>query len=390
MKLFEYIKVSQDERKLLLCALPIYHQKRIKFFETKKILCGLLTTTKKNIAPAVIKEIYLCNLPILKRVRNNMHYYYYCGNKLIYTRDLAPAFVKKYRDVLSPEYKNIIILNGHHGEAYSVSAFFAKRLMQKYDNVKFVCYRECHKKMWNLFWPDVEIGMLKGYAGSGCDKYFKYKDQNFYYTFLLGDNDFENLLKGNPIPHRIDSAIKNLGLTRDELLKKELVISEQDKRSFNEKLKNMNLNLDKFVILAPEADSIERCDLAFWEKIAKGLQQRGYSIYLNVLDEKFDLDGCDKTFLTHAEILQLADLSKGTIALRSGFSELISYLNTPMHVIFTSFLPFDKDKDKKVNDILFEANLIAKYPFRNPDITYEYKYYDYEQDELVANILAKF
>lgn len=388
MKLIEYKKMPNDEIIVRFCSFSIFHKIRIGTLVKEKLLGGIFTITKEKRS----KKYYILHFLILTRVRINRKKLYYCNNKLLYTKDLAPAFAKKYRDIFLPEYKNIFILNGHHGESYTASAFFAKRLMQKYENVKFVCYRECHRKMWNLFWPDIKIDLLDGYTGSDLDKCFTYKNQNFYYTFLQWDNDVENLKNGKPIPHRIDSALQNLGLTREELIKQDLSISEQDRQSFRDKLKTMNLNTDKLVILAPEADSMEHCDIEFWQKLAGGLKQREYSIYLNVLDNSFDIEGCDKTFLTHAEVLQLAELSKGAIMLRSGFSELISYLDKPLHVIYTSFWPWclDKDKNRKINDIMFEANLISKYPFRNPDITYEYKYYDYTQDELVNKILAKF
>ena len=245
MKLLEYKKISKNERILRFCSIPLFHQTRTALFEKRKFLGGVFTTTKENFSTRVVKKIYILNLLLLKRVRANMKLSYYHNNKLLYTRDLAPAFVKKYRDIFLPKYKNIFILNGHHGESYTASAFFAKRLMQKYENVKFVCYKECHRKMWNLFWPDIKIELLDGYTGSSSDKYFTYKNQNFYYTFLLGDNDIDDLLNGIQIPHRIDSALQNLGLTREELIKQDLSISEQDRQSFRDKLKTMHLNTDK-------------------------------------------------------------------------------------------------------------------------------------------------
>lgn len=381
MKLIEYNKFTRDEKELRILSARVFHKKKERT-TTTKTLCGILFRSVKQTLPdKQIKTYTFLNLLTLRCVRTNMISDYFIGNFKIYSHNFTPGFIKKYKKQLPKEYENFFIINGHSGELYTLCAFYVAAILNKYKNVKFLCTNSVHKKIWNLFWSNIEVDMLEGFQPAAFDRQFNYNNQNFYYTFAIDPE-----LLG---AHRIDASISNLNLTRADLIKKEIIFSEQDKMSFNQKLKNMKLNTEKFVIFAPEAESMQPIHNDFWKKLANGFKEKGYDIYLNALKNNSKIDGIDSTFLTYPEIMQLAKISKGSVSLRSGFTEFLSYYDIPVHVIYTYYYSWEHVSIEERN-AGFAKDYIKNYPFRNKDITYEYKYFDYDDDRLIDEILAKF
>lgn len=377
MKLFEHKKVknfcSRDESVKIL-GLEIYKSITNNTYDTKSYFGGLLNTLKKKYEIPALKEINIFKFTIVKTERENWIEKVYLFDIPICTKNYGKKFLQDNKDIILPEDKNIFILCGHHGESYTASALLAKGIMKKYENVKFLCYRECHRKMWNLFWDDIEIGFLKKFKSARADLRFTYKDKNIFKIYpSISQN-------------RIDGFLNSVNLKKDELEKKDIVLTDSDKNSFKTKLKNMNLDLNNFVIIAPEADSYKLCNNEFWQSLCKGLKTKGYDIFLNSMKESPLTEIYEHTFLTHKEIMQLTPLSKGVISLRSGFSELLSYFDLPMHIIYNFENGFSQDE---INSKIFYDSLY-NYPFINKEMINEYNYLDEPYENLVKKILEKF
>lgn len=131
------------------------------------------------------------------------------------------------------------------------------------------------------------------------------------------------------------------------------------------------LNKEKFVFLIPDANFVEKLPPDFWELLMKEIKKKGYDVLVN------------SPTLTLAESFFLASLSKGIISLRCGFSELLSILNVPKHIIYT------RCKHVNIKDMvgIFSEK---KYPHVNANCIHEYDAMKLNLNEILNNIVNNF
>ena len=103
-----------------------------------------------------------------------------------------------------------------------------------------------------------------------------------------------------------------------------------------EKIKKINLNLDNFVLIIPEANTCKELPESFWEELIEKYKSLGFDIFVNALNSKFNSQ-YKYTFLDFEELFSLAKKAKRIIALRCGLIELFTELNVPMDILYTGF-----------------------------------------------------
>ncbi len=92
------------------------------------------------------------------------------------------------------------------------------------------------------------------------------------------------------------------------------------------------------VVLMPNAITVERMDLSFWESLAKKLSDRGYMVYTNVLNVKeAPVNGTKQLILPLKEFFCLSRRYRWScIALRSGICDLLAFSDIPCTVLYGS------------------------------------------------------
>lgn len=115
--------------------------------------------------------------------------------------------------------------------------------------------------------------------------------------------------------------MNKLGMTESDLTYRKVMIHLEDERSMLEKVSKTGLNLDKFVFIAPEAQSCKLYDEDFWCELINQFQAKGYDVFVNLVEDDvklksaIDYKTCDLNF---AEAFALARRSKKIVSLRSG------------------------------------------------------------------------
>ena len=235
------------------------------------------------------------------------------------------SFYNEYFKYLPNDFDTAYILHANSGEAYCFLAYLAKACIKKDGAQKplFVATKGYHEDIIELFFPKANYVYY--------NMYLKEPRLNFLGDFgIINNHKFRQLFSQRHFSivnsnlgtiHYFDAMLQTLGLERKEVSKPKVRLPKKDLSKVIKIAENINLNLDKFVILAPEALTTEAMPYSFWANLVKELHRKGYDIFLNVMNAS-DLK-CKKYNLSYKELYALTTLSKGVISLKSGLSEFL-------------------------------------------------------------------
>lgn len=114
---------------------------------------------------------------------------------------------------------------------------------------------------------------------------------------------------------------------------------EKDERLVSllqKKLETHGIDPNNFVILSPEANSIDGLSDLFWVHLAKKLRENKIDIVINSHSQSLMLPGSVSFNLSLADLLQLSIMAKRVYMLRSGLCEFLSQSGTPLTVFYPS------------------------------------------------------
>ena len=129
-------------------------------------------------------------------------------------------------------------------------------------------------------------------------------------------------------------------MTDADIRMRKAIVNVENECSMLNKVAKTGLNINKFVFLAPEAQSCKLYDEDFWCLLINKLQERGYDVFVNLVEDDIKLKGAidfKTCYLTFAEAFALAKRAKKIVSLRSGFTEFLLQTNVPMDVLYTKF-----------------------------------------------------
>ena len=165
------------------------------------------------------------------------------------------------------------------------------------------------------------------------------------------------------------------------------VLSYENEASMLKKIENLKLNLDNFVFIAPEAQSCMLLDNSFWVSLIKSFKEKGYDVFVNLVDNSVDLTGAEykSCFLTYSEVFALAQKSKKIISLRSGLTEFLVQTNIPVDVLYTKFRNRHFYDDMSVEQVMSGFSIRKLYNV-NPKLINEYNFQNYARQDLINEI----
>ena len=111
-------------------------------------------------------------------------------------------------------------------------------------------------------------------------------------------------------------------------------MSENTKANVIKIMQNIGLN-KKFVIIAPEANSLAKLPRKFWLDIIAQLKKQGYDIFINSYLSECNVDNVKTARLSLEELFCLAQKSERIITLGSGLAVLLALTQVPMDIIYT-------------------------------------------------------
>lgn len=347
MKPYEYIK-TKDERISKIFGYPIYSQKFGPFLRYQYFFNGFISTYKTSDEQGlyVEKDIKIFNKSILKRINNNDEQSWYFDNKCFHRKSIKEDFAKICFKKAKSQYDKIYILNANSGETYLFLTYILNVLINKYGikSILLVAKRKYQADLAKMICPDVKCILIsRNKINSLNFDSFSYNNSKFFMLFAsLYFKKVEDDIKYNPLgtKHYFQSILEKMNISEDELIYQKIKVPDSVEKTLMKKIKKINLNLEKFVFISPEAKSCSNIEVEFWTNLISDIKAKGYDIFVNIAEKNIDIpikNNYKTCFLTFSEAFYLASLSKRIISLRSGFTEVLLQTNVPIDVLYTGY-----------------------------------------------------
>ena len=288
--------------------------------------------------------------------------------------------------------KNIYILLTTSGEIYILLLLLINVLNKKQiSEILFIGTKCYHIDIIKMFIPDANCIFCPEAISLIEDKEYKTTYNNKYYYKYLTNSFLKELFsiwQHNKQIHYIE-LIKNFIKVKINIYNNKLIpyFSQELHTDLQKKINYINLNINKFIFIAPEAQTCNSISNEFYIKLFEKLKMIGFDIFINTANgiNKFNYG---KTInLSYSEAILLAKYSHGIVALRSGICEILSlFKNKPMAILYSNL---NCNNNQIETDRVLSTYTLKKYPFINENLT-EYNIDHYSVDELVNNIVAQF
>ena len=289
-------------------------------------------------------QFYLFDLLICRIYEHQAYKYYYLCNKLIKKISIKKIIEKKYiKRFKKNDY--IYILNANSGEIYLFLTYCFDELRKKH-NAKtpiFAITQNYHEDMVKAICPDIPYFKIKTIYRNILETEFTINGhklvqifpKNFFYN--VEQEAKNNLLNTG---HYLTMMYKLFDINPDNYTKRIIHIPPKVEESMLKKIQNINLNLEKFIFIAPEANSCKELSIDFWKQLIFEKQKEGFDIFINICKGETpynNIPKCKKCCLSYNEAFVLARRAKKIYALRSGFVEFLLQTEIPMEVYYTPF-----------------------------------------------------
>lgn len=396
MKLYEYIK-GEEERTTKVLGYPIMVQTTDYMTSERyqSFMDGLITTKKVNnpYTEQSEKDIKFLGKSIIKRREEGNYRYYYIGGKLIRKVSLINEFKKGYFKYFDKKYDDIYILRANSGEIYLTLTYLINTLIKRNGskNPLLLATQKYHVDMIKMLCPNIPyiyIGKLRLKIAED-----EFKIDNFRFFMLFNNYHFKNVeinIKNKPIgeTHYFKSIMERLNLKEQDLVFNKISVLPSDEQNMLKKVKELNLNLNKFVFLAPEAQSCKMYDEDFWCELINRFKDNGYDVFVNKVEDVLKLRGAidyKTCYLTFGEAFALARKAKKIVSLRSGFTEFLLQTNVPMDVIYTKFRHRHFFDDMDIYHVMSGFGII-QIPFVDKKLIREFNMFETSQYESIKKI----
>ena len=366
--LFGLIKIKKENHnfEIKLLGIKVYSYNLDNYFGnfSIKILGICLIKSKVENLYNLREKFYLLGIPIFSK-----------NNKYKISNLYKEFVVQKFG-----HYDTYICFSSGIGENFLLFLHF-NEFIKKYSSKKILLLvdkksiYDCYK-LFNYKYP---IKILEDPRNMFLDKSSVYKEK----TFIVPLN-YEYYRK-------VESSILNNNTHYYENLKKELEIISAPRVPVSHKENKMINNIAKnvlestFVIIMPEAFSIQKCSLYFWQTLITKLKQHNIKIFHSV---EFGIPFKDNELAINfniSELIQLAKYAKCIIGVRSGFLEVVSTISgVPTIAIYNAFAPHLNNK--LTSQQILKGFSLKKLPMNQP--IKEYDYLSYNDDKLI-NIIMK-
>lgn len=392
LKIFNGQKLG-DKRTINLFGFPLYMYENTSNSYVKEFLGGFISINRNKSKIKDLKTFRVFNKTVYVRMIEDDFINYYFSGKLVKKVSLTNLFYKKYLKKVKYTYDDVYILDCNSGEIYLFLAYIAKAFLKKNNSQSplFVATKKYHVDILKIYYPNAKYIFVPKSKLKTKSSYWKINGHQF---FMLFSSDYfgkiEKDIKYGEINsvHYFDRMLEYLGLTRKDCTASNITIPTDDQKSLYEKVNKLGLNLNNFIILAPEALTCEEIEYLFWQNLADELLKRNFDVYINVTCQNLPFKNCKNTSLNYREVLFLAQKAKAVISLRSGLSEFLLSTEIPNITIYTKFR--DRGSSGFSVDKGIAGFSMAKIPFVKKENIIELNYENFiNYNELVNKILKE-
>lgn len=316
-----------------------YHSKYKKYY-----FKGLLRAYRRfnPLMYTMEHKIFFYKFLVFRIIEQDNYRCYYFRNLLLRKFPLKKYITKhKYYKKIS-KHDNVFILNANSGEIYLFLMYALDLMLKKFDAKKplLIATKKYHIEMIRMICPDVPYIFMTSFYQNIKEEVFEINNTRFIKIFST-EHFFkvEQLIKESPNAHYFDLILDTLKINREDIIPRNIIELEDSKKSMMSKIQKLNLNLDNFVFLSPEAASCELLSNEFWINLIIKLQEEGYDVFVNLIkpSETLGKVKCKSCYLTYSEAFSLVNYAKKIYSLRSGFTEFLLHTKVPMEVYYTPF-----------------------------------------------------
>lgn len=289
----------------------------------------------------------------------------------------------------SESFDSIYCLNGApSGEIYLILNMI-DLILRKNNSKKplFLVDKPFKQQLCTLLCPDIPVILNKTKIELYFNNLYSYKIKeciiyNFFPTVHYINQDI--LINSNK--EHYFSYIKSALNIEEKPQFKDLDISDTAKQNVLSIIEENNL--DKFIIICPEANTCEENHIN-WNKICEIYFDLGYKIVLNISNFKNYIPHTIPLFLPYEEMFLLTQKANALIGLRSGLIEILSQCSktTIFHIFYTNFPKRGALKAMDAEKALNGFSLI-KLPNINIENIFEYNANELANDDILIKKMA--
>lgn len=396
VKIYEYTK-GENERTAKILGFPIMKQTSdyMTAERHQSFIGGLVTTVKLNdiYTDRSKKDIKIFGKSVIRRTEENNFRNYYIFNKKFHSVSLINEFKKQYFKYFNKEHDDIYILRANSGEAYLTLTYTINTLLERNKSKKplLIATQEYHVDMIKMLCPDIPYIYIGKLRIKISEDNFRIGGFNFH--LLFSNSHFKQVemdIKSHKLGqhHYFKSILNRLNMTLDDIQMNKATMLSDAEKSMQSKIKDTNLNLEKFVFIAPEAQSCKLYDEDFWVLLINKFKNNGYDVFVNLVEDEIKLKGAidyKTCYLTYSEAFCLAKLAKKIVSLRSGFTEFLLQTQVPIDVLYTKFRHRHFFDDMDIEHVVSGFS-ITQIPFVDTTKIQEFNMFETSQKECLTNL----
>lgn len=328
-------KTSSPSKKNSFLGIPLYKTKKNGTIKKHYILGGLIRYKENE------RHCWTLSVLGIKLLHYNKEFL-----KLLYIPILKfnwkKRWLNKLQSQIDPKYDDIYLLRHNIGETTVELMFLQARIKANKS-----------KKPLLIVWDKKNIGYYKMFVKDNVDmQYIKLNQYDIMSVFAQRDENYKEVIfKQNnqrficSTPQIAENMVLHNGKNFYDYIKKCSHIpenahpvfpsvSENTKANVTKIMQNLGLS-KKFVIIAPEANSLIKLPREFWLDIIAQLKKQGYDIFINSYLSECNVDNVQSDRLSLEELFCLAQRASKVIILGSGLSVLLALSTASLDIIYT-------------------------------------------------------
>ena len=379
--------ITSNSKKIKLCGLTIYKSKKEKDKYTRTILYGLIKI-KGN---SYMVKYYLLGFCCAEKEINRYTEKFYFRTPSIFKKNNIKKDLKSILKEVPRECDSVYYISVPTGEAYVLARLMSKIIEKNKSKNPYFLFRNCQiVNIFTIFFSNNMNMKMYSLAHDGdfrrlCKYSYSYKRKKIYIYFPVWhyyQQDCKILEDKTNKTHFYSYICKQLGIQNNvDMPCLDGLIGAEEK--LLEKNKTLKIDLNNFVIFAPEARTSLLYPLEFYITLQEKLKAKGIDVFWNIAKDIGK--PVKRAILSYDEILLLGLKSKGIIGVRSGFFDIMSALSdTPKFVLYTDF-PF---REKKGGQHYTAEKAIAGFTLKKLPNTSCEKIYEYNTNKLSAHDIS--
>lgn len=293
------------------------------------------------------------------------------------------------------EHDDIYIYKHHIGEIYlylNLVKHYIKK--NKSRNPILIINEERYISLYDMFTDDLEtafVPMLPYVVDETfLEEVTEYKGHRF---FCPTPDRFEelryNIFHSSKEAHFYEYIKYSMGISPYEDVEFQVpTISEKVRENVFAKAQKCGLNLQKFVIIFPEAVTASKVSMRFWKYLIELFSENGYDVFVNSRSEDYASMDAKSCSMTIAEIYYLASISQGIFALINGLVVTFALMDVPRYMLYTDQTP--TAGDRMTSTKMLSAYRMDVLPNAVTDNLYELDMSKMTEDQLLRKIASDY